>query len=280
MNQPTRPFRGSLIPLLLVASLVAGPGAVTSIAAQETAEDKEAAKEARISEYLRKKEERRARRDLERTEKEVAGARAEESPAADAAGPEAAEDVVLPRSLQRVQDRVRESQLGQDPTVQRYLDLIASGEASAQQLAAFGNFLGQNLMLREALEYYAVALFLDEDDALMWANVGTLHRQLGEMSNAVSAYARSLSIDPHNGYTHYNLGATLDEMGKYKDAIEEYKVALTLDPSLGEPETNPQAVNNDRLLAVKLMLYNEHGGSVGLPLVDVPDGEANAEEDR
>jgi tetratricopeptide (TPR) repeat protein len=279
MSQPTRPFRGSLIPLLLVASLVAGPGAVTSIAAQESADDKEAAKEARISEYLRKKEERRARRDLERAGKEVAGAQAAESATAAAARPETTE-VVLPKSLQRVQDRVRESQLGQDPTVQRYLDLIGSGEASAQQLAAFGNFLGQNLMLQEALEYYAVALWLEEDDALMWANVGTLHRQLGQMSDAVSAYARSLAIDPHNGYTHYNLGATLDEMGKYKDAIEEYKVALTLDPSLGEPETNPQAVNNERLLAVKLMLYKEQGGSVGLPLVDVPGGEADADEDR
>ena len=104
--------------------------------------------------------------------------------------------------------------------------------------------------------------------------MGTLHRKVQETRLARSdAYSRALSLDPNLAYAHYNLGAVLDEMGKYDDAIEEYRIALTLDPSLGDPAINPQAANNERLLAVKLMLYQEQIGNIGLPLVDVPGGE-------
>ena len=44
--------------------------------------------------------------------------------------------------------------------------------------------------------------------------------------------------------------------------------------------TNPAAVNNERLLAVKMMLYEEQGGGLGLPLADIPGGEPEAGGDR
>ena len=82
----------------------------------------------------------------------------------------------------------------------------------------------------------------------------------------------ALAIDPTIAFAHYNLGATFDKMGKYEKAVQEYKFALTLDPSLGDPASNPQAASNDRLLAVKLLIYQEQIGNKGLPLADIPDG--------
>jgi len=177
--------------------------------------------------------------------------------------------VDLPRSIRRINENLRRTRLGQDPTVESYVSLVERGEASAYHLAAFGNFLGQNGMLRDAIEYYALALDLQDQDPVLWMNVGTLHRQLGEYSIAADVYREALTLDPNNAFAHYNLGAVLDEMNEYEGAIEEYKLALTLDPSLGDPATNPAAANNERLLAVKLMLYEEQTGSLGLPLVDV-----------
>jgi tetratricopeptide (TPR) repeat protein len=288
MKQPTRSVGAVCISLFLILTLVAPAwGGVQS------EEEKERAKQARIDEYLRKKEERRARRDMEKAQKAQKAQqeqwkplpveKAEPSP--EPTKPEAekarkkrkkkarrAEMPQLPKELALIQEYLRGTELGQDPTVRDYLDLIDSGEASPQQLAAFGNFLSQNGMHRDAMEYYAAALSMEKRDALLWMNVGTLHRNMQELSLAANAYGKALSIDPNNAFAHYNLGSVLDEMGKYEEAIEEYKIALTLDPTLGDPIYNPAAANNERLLAVKLMLYGEQAGSLGLPLVDLPGG--------
>jgi tetratricopeptide (TPR) repeat protein len=298
MKQPTR-FAGiacvSIFILIAVLALALSPAL-----AQETADDqaakeeaKERAKQARIEEYLRKKEERRAKREMERAGKPVpdktvepvaVAIEAETEPAAKIevtkppkqknakAGKSKRDMVYMPRGLARVQESLREGDIGRDPTVRAYLDLIDRGEASPHQLAAFGNFLSQNGMTRDAMEYYGVALGMEQNDALLWMNVGTLHRQMQEFSMAANAYGKALSIDPNNAFAHYNLGSVLDEMGKYEEAIEEYKVALTLDPTLGDPAYNPQAANNEQLLAVKLMLYQEQTGALGLPLVELPEG--------
>ncbi|MDH3626624.1 MAG: tetratricopeptide repeat protein [Acidobacteriota bacterium] len=292
-------MRLSRLWLLILVVAVAAP-----IAAQEGSEngDKRAAKEKarqeRIAEYERKREERRAARQTRRESEEAAKAATERahdptdlSPAEAQAVESARTDEVvvkkpsraerraaqgavrLPRELARAQGFVRQSVLARDPSVLAYLDLVDTGEASAQQLGAFGNFLGQNGFLDLALTYYGTALSVDDSDSLLWLNVGTLHRQAGEIDRAAAAYTRALRLNPNNAFAHYNLGATLDGLGKYEDALEEYRIALTLDPSLGDPKTNPQAANNDRLTAVKLMLYQGQTGSMGLPLVELPEGK-------
>jgi len=298
MKQPTR-FAGiacaSIFILFALLALALSPAL-----AQETADDqvakeaaKERAKQARIEEYLRKKEERRARREMERAGKSqpeervepvAATIEAEIEPRAETEvakppkknkekpGKPKRDRVYMPRGLARVQESLREGEIGRDPTVRAYLDLIDRGEASPHQLAAFGNFLSQNGMTRDGMEYYAVALGIEKNDALLWMNVGTLHRQMQEFSMAANAYGKAVSIEPNNAFAHYNLGSVLDEMGKYEEAIEAYKLALTLDPTLGDIAYNPQAANNEQLLAVKLMLYQEQAGALGLPLVELPEG--------
>jgi len=270
---------------------------VTPVFAQETdsevdpeaarAAEREKAKQQRIEEYLRKREERRARQTQERLEKE--SAKAQKSAAA--ADPAAAEtpleaelaegeepaEILIPQSIAEIHTRLRAGPLGQNPTVVNYMELIERADASPSQLAAFGNFLSQNGMTRDAVEYYALALSIEQEDPVLWLNVGTLHRQLGEFSTAEDTYRQSLALDPNNGYAHYNLASVLDSLGKYDEAIAEYRTALLLDPNLGDPTVNPQAANNDRLLAVKLMIYKEQEGAVGLPLVEVPGGSPESD---
>ncbi len=315
-----------LAPALLVTLIAAmALGAPTSAAqtptpeepqADETAAGDEPAAEARepssqdrkqerIEEYLRKREERRARKDLNRRNRETrereedaatveseqlaaAAAAAEavplEKPTTEMTPAPSAEkkskrrktprhSSSLPRSLARVQANVRLTDLAQDPTVQEYLAMIDEQLASPHQLAAFGSFLAQNGMVREALEYYAVALRIERSDPLLWINAGTLHLKSANLSTAATHFSRALTLDPNSAMAHYNLGSTLKEMNKYEGAILEYKLALALDPSLGDPARNPSAAHNDLLTAVKLMLYQEQTGSLSLPLLDLETGQ-------
>ena len=300
MEISIRSARTAGVCLLVVFALCATISAPCAMAQQEdadgeqgaapsTVDEKERAKQARIEEYLRKKEERRARRALARQQREAEreARKATEAASAPSSDAEVTKDrkknrdrgsrrVSLPRHLAEAQSVVWASPLAEDPTVTEYLELIDRAEASPQQLGAFANFLAQNGMTRVAFEYYDVALSVDRDDPILWMNIGTLHRQLREFPAAANAYEQALRIDPSSAFAHYNLGAVLDQMDKYEAAIDEYRIALTLDPTLGDPAVNPQAANNERLLAVKLMLYEEQTGSLGLPLVDVPGGELGA----
>jgi len=290
MKFAQRSVLAALVLLLSAPILVPAAGAQE---ATEPADAKAQAKEERINEYLRKKELQRLEREMngqegraleveqrqiaESTsaaavpETAVAGAPPLEPSAAAAPPPSG-----LPKQLARAQQRVRMTSLSKDPTVASILDLIDRQMASPHQLAAFGNFLSEHGMQREAVEYYRVAVRLAEDDPVLWVNLGTVHRQLGEQSDAISAYSRALSIDPNYALAHYNLGAVRDSQGKYKKAIEEYKIAIALEPTLGDPEFNPQAANNRHLTIVKMMLYDETIGSASIPLTDIPGEKIEA----
>ncbi len=276
--------------------------------AEAKKEAKARAREERIQEYVRKKEERLARREAEEKRKQdeaAAKQTAEELARSQAPVQQAMTEPVavsdtapaapktdkkkakaerreakrraahsnLPRDLALTHEQLRVSEFGQDPTVAGYLDLIEAGEASAQQIAAFGNFVGQAGRPKTALGYYDLALSLDSLDATIWLNAGTLQRQVGNLKAAAGAYVEVLRIDPNHAYAHYNLGAVLDELGEYDGSIQEYKLALMLDPTLGDPAFNPQAANNEKLVAVRMLLYKEQAGTLGLPLVTVPNGE-------
>lgn len=293
MNRKNRSAYPLLLAFAFSVALAAAPAVPAQVSESEASDSKSAkeqAREERIREYLRKKEERRAQRDAKRDGRELPPATAPRADVATSAGTdveparraraESPRRSALPRDLARAQETVRRSAIGSDPTVQGYLDLVEVQEASPHQLAAFGNFLGQNGMNREALEYYRIAVGIEDSDPVLWVNLGTLHRQLGDLRPALGAYGRALDLDPSNALAHYNVGAILDQQGRYEDAIEAYTVALTLDPSLGDPTVNPQATNNERLLAVKLKLYGQSAGSAGLPLVEVSGGGLEPERKK
>lgn len=267
--------------MVVVFLLVVPPAAVLAQNSDvpEPKSEKQKAKEARIEEYLRKKEERLAEKEAREFAKLNQQAEAREAATEASAGSEAVTpSSQLPKELAMAQEAVRASSVGQDPSVLRYLDQIDRQEASAYELAAFGNFLAESGLRPEALVYYSVAIDLVRDDPLLWLNLGSLHRQMGDYSAAMTAYGQVLRLDSNNALAHYNVATVLDTQRKYEDAIEAYAVALTLDPALGDPRQNPQAANNPRLLAVKLMLYRQGAGSVGTPLVPIPEEQLSKEQ--
>lgn len=291
-------------PLVIAALLLAASFGLPGPSAQETApqepetaesvpptaeerrEERRKAKEDRIAEYLRKREEKR----LEREAAAAAGEPAAEAPSVAPASARprterpkerraAAETErtfrKLPRDLASAQKALRLTQIAKDPTIRHYMKKIDENQVNAQQLAAFGSFLADAGLSHIAVSYYEAALRLDRKDPLLWNNLGTIRRNMGDYSEAKTAFSNALDIDPANAVAHYNVGAILDQQGKYNRALREYRIALSLDPTLGDPEYNPGAANNDRLLAVKLMLYQEQAGNAGMPLLDVAGGDIN-----
>lgn len=204
-------------------------------------------------------------------------------PAKPAAAPEpskrpaASEEGVTPdSSLAKAMRQLREGPIGREPNAVAYLDLMDAGRASAAQVNDFAAYLAKRGMPAAALSFQEYALRIKRDDATLWLNLGTIRRTLGSLGSAESAFRRALEIDPNNALAHYNLGAVYDANKNYDAAIEEYRRALVLDPDLADARKNPQIVNNDNLLAVKLLIYQDQAGSLGLPLRQMQkNGEAS-----
>lgn len=188
--------------------------------------------------------------------------------------PEPVPPPILPdASLQKISDRLREGPIGTEPNAVAYLDLMDKGEASAAQVGDFATYLGKRGMIRIALAYQEYALKLAPKEPTLWLNLGTLQSGLERHSAAESSYKKALDLDPNNALAHYNLGAVYDLQKNYDAAIEEYRRALVLDPALGDARKNPQVVNNEHLLAVKLQIYQSQTGAFGLPLVQMQKNE-------
>jgi tetratricopeptide (TPR) repeat protein len=198
------------------------------------------------------------------------------APAPPPAGVHAAVAAELPdASLLKLNKHLKEGPIGRDANARAYLDLIEVGGASPAQLNDFAAYLAKRGMPRVALAYQQYAVRLDGNDTTLLLNLGTIHQTLHETGAAESAFRKCIDIDPNHALAHYNLGSVYDTQKRYDDAIEEYRRALVLDPSLGDPRKNPQVVNNEHLLAVKLEIYANQAGALGLPLKQMqPDAPA------
>ena len=184
--------------------------------------------------------------------------------------PPAPTAAILPdTSLNKTIALVRKSPIGSEPNAIAYLDLMSAGRASAAQVNDFAAYIAKRGMPKVALSFQEYALRLDPLNTTLWQNLGTIQRTSGALGPAATAFKKAIAIDPINALAHYNLGAVYDAEGNYDDAIEEYRRALVLDPDLADPRKNPQVVNNENLLAVKLAIYRSHAGSLGLPLLQL-----------
>ena len=164
---------------------------------------------------------------------------------------------------------LRESALGSEPNTVAYLDLVGAGRASPAQLNDLAAYLAKRGTPKMAQTFQEYALRLDPDNATLWLNLGTIRRTNGSLSSAAAAFKNAIDLDPAYALAHYNLGSVYDAQKDYDAAIEEYRRALVLDPDLADPRKNPQIVNNDNLLAVKLQIYRNQAGSLGLPLLQM-----------
>jgi len=172
-------------------------------------------------------------------------------------------------NLVKLSQRLRQGPVGAEPNALAYLDLIESGKATAAQVNDFAAYLAKRGMTRVALQYQDYATELAPKDPTIWLNMGTIQRTMGSLGDAAGSFKKAISLDPNHALAHYNLGAVYDAQKEYDDAIEEYRRALVLDPDLADPRKNPQVVNNENLLAVRLTIYGNEAGALGLPLLQM-----------
>ncbi|HEX4823494.1 MAG TPA: tetratricopeptide repeat protein [Candidatus Polarisedimenticolaceae bacterium] len=195
-------------------------------------------------------------------------------PAPGAASAEAVAASILPTqspgsSLHKLGQHLRQGPVGAEPNAVAYLDLIDAGKATAAQVNDFAAYLAKRGMPRVALAYQHYATDLAPKDPTIWLNLGTIQRTNHSLGDAAGSFKRAIALDPNNALAHYNLGAVYDAEKSYDDAIEEYRRALVLDPDLADPRKNPQVVNNENLMAVRLTIYANQAGALGLPLLQM-----------
>ena len=189
--------------------------------------------------------------------------------------PVRSEAAVLPdAALAKAVRQLRAGPIGREQNAVAYLDLVDAGKATAAEVNDFAAYLAKRGAPAAALLFQEHALRLKHDDTTLWLNLGTLRRTMGTLGSAESAFKKALDLDPNNALAHYNLGAVYDADTKYDAAIEEYRRALVLDPDLADARKNPQIVNYENMLAVKLQIYHDQAGSLGLPLLQM---QKNAE---
>jgi tetratricopeptide (TPR) repeat protein len=199
-----------------------------------------------------------------------------DKPSETAAAPVPPAPALPDASLQKTIELVRRSPIGKESNAVAYLDLMSAGKGSAAQVNDFAAYIAKRGMPKVALSFQQYALELDPANPTLWQNLGTIQRTTGALGPAATAFKKAIELDPISALSHYNLGAVYDAQGNYDDAIEEYRRALVLDPELADPRKNPQVVNNENLLAVKLEIYRDQAGSLGLPLLQIQKPPAPA----
>lgn len=278
-----------------VATILAVALAVPAVAQDDPVEDvttikqrKELEKQQRIDEYLRKKAEKQAREYEAEEAAEAGGNRPEPmsyrewkkgmmtsglvAPVASGTSPT---DTVRvdPKELRDNQERLLKGPLASDPETGPYLQRIDAGAAAPAEVAAFAGLLARRWYLPDAVDYYEAALKFDPANTEAMLNLGSVQLRRENLSGAEDAFRDVLKVDPNNGRAYYGLGAVLRRAGEYDQAVAAFVQALVLDPSLGDPTTNPQILNNDLALPVKMMVYERTVGGLGLPLVTIAGGE-------
>lgn len=157
-----------------------------------------------------------------------------------------------------------------DPVVEYRLRIAMEPENPALH-----NNLGNLYVLRnwipEAVREYKQTIQLDPSSPVAWNNLGTAYLKMGKTSDALSAFEKSVKLDPHYALGWYNIGVAYDAQGKYDEAIENYLKAASLNPNILSVKENPQAVDNRRLMAVRLRHFLEEQGNLALPLESMPE---------
>ncbi len=292
----------STLVLLAALSLLPTFPAQASEDPETREQSSDEAKQARIDEYLKKKEAKRAEKEARKaagkpdeegepqagTEEGKDGngwfsrrkaRRAEGSPKAassrrsrrSASGTPAGQG--SGRDSGQVLDRLRASSIMNDETGRAHMAVMDQG-ATAAEMASFGTYLAGKGYLPASVSMYKAATRAEPRNSNLWLNLGIAQMRFNLVSEAGQSFQKAIRLEPTNAKAHYNLGAVYAR-SDYDKAIREFATALTLDPGLGDPIINPQAANNDLLVPVKMMLYQSQEGSVTLPLVPV-EGERAA----
>lgn len=85
-----------------------------------------------------------------------------------------------------------------------------------------------------ALDYYNYGLQLDANHAHLYTNLGSLFKDIGQLSLAISMYEKAVSCDGKFDIALANLANAVKDQGKISDAINYYKRAVSSNPDFAE----------------------------------------------
>ncbi len=110
---------------------------------------------------------------------------------------------------------------------------LAPDLAWAHRAMGFARYTGHR-DYRGALREFEIALRAAPNDGELWAQVGYVHRRLGDWAEVDSAYRRAIALDPRNGNLPCDLGGnTYLGLHRFAEAVRAYDRALALAPDLG-----------------------------------------------
>ena len=85
-----------------------------------------------------------------------------------------------------------------------------------------------------ALAYYNYGLNLDSRHAHLYTNLGSLFKDIGQLSAAIKMYEKAVSCDGSFDIALANLANAVKDQGRISDAIEYYRRAVASNPDFAE----------------------------------------------
>ncbi len=103
---------------------------------------------------------------------------------------------------------------------------------NAQTIIIPGVVPGSGIAL--ALAYYDYGLKLDARHAHLYTNLGSLFKDIGQLSPAIRMYERAVACDPNFDIALANLANAVKDKGNIAEAINYYKGAVSSNPDFAE----------------------------------------------
>lgn len=126
--------------------------------------------------------------------------------------------------------------------LQRGLDPAPSDAATRYELHYHLGLAHRSLQQLSAAEHhYQAALRQPVEDMLKlssYLNLGSLYKQLGQLSLAGQQFQIAIAISPQWAIAYFNLGVVYRAQGKLEAAIEAYRQAILHRPDYGEAYQN------------------------------------------
>jgi tetratricopeptide (TPR) repeat protein len=90
----------------------------------------------------------------------------------------------------------------------------------------------------EAMACYMKVIDLEPAHAAAFINLGTLHYNRQDFTQAENFYRKAIAADARYALAYFDLGNVLDETGRLAEAVEAYKTAITIAPTYADAHYN------------------------------------------
>lgn len=128
-------------------------------------------------------------------------------------------DVAYPRTVARSQSPPTTLALPHDPD-------------HAKQASSWCAIHVERRELAKAISDCNYAVAANSNDAVAFANRGTLYLTYGDTLQALNDFDRALELAPNDPRNHYNHGVARGLLGQSEGAIADYTEAIRLNPDL------------------------------------------------